>query len=230
MSHQICGGAEGKPYMRYSITTNDLANFIKAKIASVIEEQNMDPNKEISLDPDVYCFPTVMGERRNGIKYAVMCISMAGIVDDEETLYSKIKQFKFKPKINRGIMNQIVNAYKFDDAKLRNLVENPKLLRGLAISVKDVDWLMRNHRLQVGSVHGKPYYTFYADMDRILDEFLMNAEDDHADLPDYTVLGIKALGDHPDSPLQYDIIVNEEGSKSMDEAAEVFKALVAHNK
>lgn len=222
--HNICGAIKGEEYTRYpNITTNMLSSFIKQKVDSILEEQGVENTHQ------VYCFPQVLGETRNGIKYATMAICMNGITDEDDTLYDKIKQFSYRPKINKGIMNSIVRSYEFSEEKLRAFMESPKTLRGLALTVKDIDFLYSKRRLQTYQVHGETYYMFYADMDRILDEFLLNVDEDDPEIPNYVVLKITALGDKPDSPLSYDVMVCEKGTVSTDNSAEVFKALVSKN-
>ena len=107
------------------------------------------------------------------------------------------------------------------------VLESPKRLRGRALTPKDIDFLYGNRKLQVHSIQGKPYYKFYADMDRILDDYLMDAESEDPVIPNYTTIGIKALGDKPDSPLSYDILATDDPTADTSNAALVFKALLS---
>lgn len=217
---KICGGIQGTEYNRYTVTTLDMEEFIRRKVATVLEDQS------IANTHEVYCYPQVMGDTRGGIKYASMCICMSGITENEDTLYDKIKQFSYKPIIFRGIQNAIVKSYEFSEAKLRSLLEHPKLLRMTSLSPKDISFLYDNRILRVYEVQGKPFYMFYADMDRILDDFLMDAESDDPVIPNYTVIGIKALGKEPNSPLSYDVVLTEDQTVEMDKAALVYKSIV----
>lgn len=218
----ICGDIKGVEYTRYpDITTIMLEEFIRKKVATILDEQG------ISTPHEVYCFPMVLGDTRGGIKYATMIICMSGINEVDDTLYSRIKQFSYKPKINKGIQNAIVRAYEFSTDKLADLLEHPKKLRNLALSPKDIDFLYNNKKLRVHSDQGKTYYSFAADMDRILDDFLMDADSDDIIIPNYTVIGIKSLGDKPDSPLSYDVLTTNDTVAEMDNAASVFKALIS---
>lgn len=218
----ICGDIQGINYTRYpDITTVMLEEFIRKKVATILDDQG------ITTPHEVYCFPVVLGDTRGGIKYATMFICMSGISDTDDTLYSKIKQFSYRPRINKGIQNAIVKAYEFSDEKLTNLLEHPKKLRTMALSPNDIDFLHTNRKLQVHSIQGKPYYSFAADMDRILDDFLMDADTDEIKIPNYIVIGIKALGDKPDSPLSYDVLTTEDTTADMDNSTAVFKALIS---
>lgn len=218
----ICGDIQGIEYTRYpDITTIMLEEYIRKKIAVILDEQG------ITTPHEVYCFPIVLGDTRGGIKYATMMICMSGIDETDESLYSKIKQFSYRPKINKGIQNAIVKAYEFSNEKLVDLMEHPKKLRNLALSPRDIDFIHSNRKLQVHSIQGKPYYSFAADMDRILDEFLMDGDTDDIVIPNYIVIGIKSLGDNPDSPLSYDVLTTADATTEMDNAAAVFKSLIS---
>lgn len=215
----ICGCAKGVEYTRFpSITTVMIEDFVRSKIANILGDN--------SGNQEVYCFPQVLGDTSGGIKYATMCICMSGITEEDDSIYSKIKQFSYRPKIDRGIQNAVVKAYEFSEAKLRRLLEHPKELRNLSLSPKDIDFLYSNRKLAVHSMQDKSYYSFYADMDRLLDDFLMDADSDDPVIPYYTVIGIKALGDKPNSPLSYDILVTNDPEGEMDNANKVFKALI----
>lgn len=218
---KICGDIQGIEYTRFpSITTLVMEEFIRRKVATILAEQSTADTHE------VYCYPQVLGDTRGGIKYATMCICMSGITEEEDSLYDKIKQYSYRPRIYKGIQNAIVRSYEFSDAKLRSLLEHPKMLRATSLTPKDINFLYENRRLQVHSVQGKPYYMFYADMDRILDDFLMDAESEDPIIPNYTVIGIKALGKEPRSPLSYDVVLTQDATAEIDKSAIVFKALV----
>ena len=220
--HRICGDITGIECARFpAITTVMLEEFIRCKVNAILAE------KEINTPTEVYCFPHVLGDTRHGIKYAAMAIVMSGVSEDEKTLFDRLRPFNYKPRVDNGIQRAIVKAYEFSIDKLQYMLEHPKILRKTCLSPKDIEFLYNNRKLQVKSVEGQPHYVFYADMDRILDDFLMDAESDEPIIPNYTVVGIKKLGEKPDSPLSYDVILHVDPVSSDDRAAEVFKALIA---
>lgn len=223
MSIRICGNVPGIDCVRFpNITTNQMEVFIKSKINAIIEEE--DGNYPT---PEVYCFPQRLGDESRGIRYAVMCICMSGVTEEDDSLYGRLKPFNYRPRLIRGIQNAIVRGYGFDAEKLQAYLDKPSKLKNLCLKPKDIDFLWRNRKLKAASIQGKPYYMFYADMDRILDDFLQDADTDDYTVPNYTVLNIKALGDKPDSPLSYDIILNASPEAGPQMAQDVFKALVS---
>lgn len=219
---KICGNVPGIDCVRFpNITTKNIETFIKGKINAIIEEEQGNYPA-----PDVFCYPQRLGDESRGIRYATMVICMSGVGEEDESLYGKIKQFNYRPKILRGIQNAIVKAYEFDADKLREYIDHPNKLRGLCLKTKDIDFLWKHRRLQVGQIQGKPYYVLYADMDRILDDFLQDVDGDDYVEPNYTVLNITAIGSKEDAVLNYDIILNATPAADKQKSQEVFKALV----
>lgn len=217
---EICGGIQGVPYWRFEVTTNDLATFVKTKVATIVHQENLDN------DVEVYCFPQVLGDTRGGIKYATMIISMTGIAEKEETMMDMIRPYMHRPKINNKIFNAIVKAYEFSADKIYYLQDHHKKLRELALSPSDLDIINNHRKLMVHNIDGTPHYTFMADMDHLLDDFLMRADTDESELPNYTVINIKRVGDKSDSALSYDILTTEHQFAKEDNSHKLFKALV----
>jgi hypothetical protein len=227
--YEACINVPAVPYYRYphTITTTLLGEFIEAK-AKVVLEKLIEENKApVGKQIDVKCFPVVLGDKRQGIKYAAMVIGMNGVGEDGDTLYDKVRMHSYRPRIMSGIQNVIVRGYEFSDEKLRLFRESPKHLRGLALSPKDIEFLHSRRKLQISNFHGKPYHYFYADMDRILDDALMDSTVEDPEIPNYITVGIKSLGDKPDSPLSYDILLTTDPRATNTDMSALFKTLVS---
>lgn len=231
--YNSCIGLPSIPYYRFAgnLTTTILAEFIENKAKAVLAQmEEEDPS--LHFPPiEINCVPLVLGkrggERGEKVNYAAMVIGMTGVNEGGDDMYGKVRMHNYRPKIISGIQNAIVRAYEFSDEKLQSLIESPRTLRDKSIGPKDVEYLYNHRKLQVSNVQGKPYYTFHADMDRIIDDALMNADDDEADIPNYITVGIEAMGDRPDSPLAYDILLTTEPMSTKIAMSVLFKALVS---
>ena len=217
---KICGGIQGVPYWRFEVTTNGLADFIKTKVATIVQSEN------IANDVNVYCIPQILGDTRNGVKYAAMMISMTGIAKKVDSMMDMIGPYVHRPQINHKIFNAIYKAYEFDPGKIQYLRDHPKKLRRLALTHDDLDDIDKYRKLHVKNENGVPYYTFLADMDHILDDYLMRADTDESELPNYTVINIKQLGEKQDSALVYDVMMTEHQYAKEEDTHKLFKALI----